>query len=121
MLTADQLEPYVGGHLEVTNPQENYRYRGKIKSATINGDDLRIELHWNLKLEGGWQADDSILYCAALSIFNGPSFMPAGGECYGDPDRLVLISPVTHELMAFHHPSGQSVQRFEESNVNAHV
>lgn len=51
-LANDILQQYVGGQLEVQNPEEGYLFRGKIRTVGIQDEDLVVEFVWLAEGEG---------------------------------------------------------------------
>lgn len=102
-LTSEFLQQYVGGQLEIQNQDEGYLYRGEIKEAKVNGDDLNITLAWLAKGEGypplpeRWIKDDKTTYEASLIIYS-VSDIGNGRTC--------MNSLVVGEMVVFYPPDG---------------
>ena len=45
-LSTEILARFVGGDIEIQNGGENYLFRGPIKTATVDGEDVIIEFEW---------------------------------------------------------------------------
>lgn len=113
-LTNELLAEYVGGHLEIINHVENYICRGKVAKAAIIGNELHVK--WDSirqlnKIDGTWELVDNKVYQCSLVLLSPPSRMPHARD---GTDRLVMVSQITNETLAFHHPKGESVQNLEE-------
>jgi hypothetical protein len=139
-LTSEQLESYIGGHLEIQNQLEDYLYRGKIDAAYIKPDPQvadqlagmgvptgelvvmfsrlfkrpRTKRARHEKNLGWVEQHDSKdkTYAVSLAIMSSPTMMPHARD--GAELMMVLVSNVTQEVLAFHHPDGESVRNMEE-------
>ncbi len=69
-LTAEVLQRYVGGQLEIQNSNEGYIYRGEIERAWTEGDNLCVKFKWVAKVgnDGKWHADNNLDYSVSLQI-----------------------------------------------------
>ncbi len=111
-LTAERVAEFVGGDMEIQNRDENYLYRGPIKSATVEGDEVRVQFKWLAKNDGGpmsptptWTKDDRLDYAASLQVYvvsdigNG---------------RICLNSSIVGEMVVLFPPDGS---RLDPSRV----
>jgi hypothetical protein len=75
-LTKEDVTPYVGGQIEIQNPNEGYIFRGEILTITINGEGdsavLSVTLSWMARGIGlppiGWETDDELDYGLGLAM-----------------------------------------------------
>ena len=101
-LTSSMLNTFTGGQIEVQNQGEGYLYRGEIKTAEVEDNEVRITLNWMAKAEGfppiptGWVADSRLDYAASLEIYTASDIGP-GSE--GGGRRLCLNSSIMGETV----------------------
>lgn len=77
-LTTETLQRFVGGQLEIHNPDEHYLYRGEIESAEVEpggvGDKgtLKIRFRWFAKMGADykWHPHPDLDYEASLYLMS---------------------------------------------------
>lgn len=113
-LTTAVLAPYVGGQMEIQNPNEGYIYRGEIKTIVVENDTVKAEFAWLGKGKGfpptGWVKDDNLTYAASLDIYTASNIGSSGHEV-GGGDRLSLMSSIVGETVVIFPPDGGKLAR----------
>jgi hypothetical protein len=98
------LATFVGGQIEVQNEGERYIYRGEIKTAVVEANEVRITLNWMAKGEGyppiptSWVVENRLDYTASLEIYT-VSDIGSGSE---GGRRLCLNSLIIGELVVLY-------------------
>jgi hypothetical protein len=99
------LATFVGGQIEVQNEGERYIYRGEIKTAVVEANEVRITLNWMAKGEGyppiptSWVVENRLDYTASLEIYT----VSEGGR------RLCLNSLIIGELVVLYPSDGSKL------------
>jgi hypothetical protein len=116
-LTTQLLARFIGGQIEVQNPEEGYLFRGEIKTAevTLIGE-MEITLNWMAKAEGiegggppvprGWINETNLDYGASLEIY---SVSDIGPSAEGGDSRICLRSDITGEIVVLYPPNGSKL------------
>ena len=106
-LTTEKVAEFIGGDMEIQNPGEDYLYRGPIKAATVEGDDVKVEFKWLAKNNGGsnsptpeWTKGERLYYAASLQIY-AVSEIGMG--------RICLSSMIVGETVVLFPPSGEKL------------
>lgn len=113
-LTTQMLTTFIGGQIEVQNPNEGYIYRGEIKTAVVEDNEVRITLNWMAKGEGyppiptRWVTDGRLDYAASLEIYSVSNIGPSGGEV-GGGNRISLNSQIVGELVVLYPADGSKL------------
>jgi hypothetical protein len=113
-LTTELLTPFIGGQIEIQNEGEGYIYRGEIKTAVVEDNELRISLNWMAKGEGypplptGWVAERSLDYAASLDIYSVSNIGSSGYEV-GGGNRICLNSQIVGELVVIYPADGSKL------------
>lgn len=113
-LTAQLVERFKGGQLEIQNEREGYLYRGEIETITIENDSLRVRFAWLAKGEGypptpkRWVNHKNLNYEPTLFGSSINNIGPSGGET-GGSDRLCLLLPIIGEIVIFYPPDGSKL------------
>jgi hypothetical protein len=113
-LTDDLLYGFVGGQMEIQNPNENYIFRGKIKTIAVVGEDLVAKFTWLAKGKGdlpvpeGWVKDDKLDYSINLGTCSVSNIGPSDGEI-GGGDRICITSPIVGENLVLYPPDGSKL------------
>jgi len=118
-LSTEELQKFQGGILEIINQVEGYIFRGEILNLRLVieatklsdgniADDIALVLEfawvkkasYNCVPTSDWEDEDrcdyeSTLLCAVAQSLDGPP---------GKPDRLMITSPVTNEMLVFFPP-----------------
>jgi hypothetical protein len=112
-LSSDRLAAFVDGQIEVQNQGEGYLYRGEIKTAVVEDNEVRVTMTWMAKGDGlppkRWVVDEKLDYAASLEIY-------AASEI--GQGRLCLNSPIVGETVVFYPPGGS---RLDPSKVEGLV
>lgn len=113
-LTTENLARFIGGQMEIQNQEEEYLYRGEIKTITVENNEVRVKFAWCAKGEGfppmptHWVKNENLEYAASLEIFAvnniGPSDHGVGGG-----DRICLNSPIVGELAVLYPSDGSKL------------
>lgn len=92
-ISSTEWSQYDGGQIEVQNNNEDYLYRGEIKTARIVGNELVVTLAWMAKMgkDTKWHTSTRTTYQASLEIYSEPLL---------DKGRLFLFSPITGEMVS---------------------
>lgn len=117
-LTAEMIAGFVGGDMEIQNPEENYLYRGPIESVTVICKKLKVRFKWLAKNDGGprrpvptWTSEeDRLNYEASLVIYTASDI----GQ-----GRICLNSPVTSERAVLFPPGGSKLDPSRVSGLEA--
>jgi hypothetical protein len=105
------LATFVGGQIEVQNEGERYIYRGEIKTAVVEANEVRITLNWMAKGEGyppiptSWVVENRLDYTASLEIYT-VSDIGSGSE---GGRRLCLNSLIIGELVVLYPSDGSKL------------
>ena len=104
------LARYVGGQAEIHNAQENYLFRGEIKSIALEGEghseEYHIEFNWVAQfVDFVWKPAENKSYHASSLIYACANIGP--GEEGGD--RLAFQSNITGELVILFPPDGSKL------------
>ncbi len=121
-LTTAGLQLHIGGQIEIQNQQEEYLYRGDIKEAKVENNELHIILAWCAKGEGyppfpnRWIKVNNIPeYAAGLQIYSVKDIGPGreGGS------RILLESAITNEVVTLFPRDGSKLEisRVEEPEL----
>lgn len=114
------LDRFVGGEIEIQNPNERYIYRGEVSGVVLNGDELHFDLAWMAKGQGnsslptGWERYHQLTYDVSLMIY---TVSDIGG------DRLCLNSFITCETTVLFPPNGSKLDQslIKEKDVSSTV
>ena len=105
-LSTEILARFVGGDIEIQNGGENYLFRGPIKTATVDGEDVIIEFEWTAKNDGGpnrptktWTIVGNKIYAISMMIYSA-------SESDG---RMILQSSIMCELTVLFPPGGSKL------------
>ena len=113
-LTTDLLKLYVGGQMEIQNPDEEYIYRGEVKTIVVANNELQVTFVWLAKGEGfppipqKGGRDDRLDYAASLEVYSASNIGPGGGDVVGG-DRLCLNSSIVGETVVLFPPDGSKL------------
>jgi hypothetical protein len=103
-LSTETVAPYIGGQIEVQSRGEGYLYRGKVATAIVEDNTLRITLEWMAKAIGypnppsSWENDENLKYGASLEIY-GVSELGGGRIVLSGiyTDEIAVLFPTTEE------------------------
>jgi hypothetical protein len=113
-LTNDLLCGFVGGQMEIQNSNENYIFRGEIKTIAVVGENLVAKFAWLAKGKGdlpmieGWVKDDDLDYSINLGICSVNNIGSSDGEI-GGGDRICITSPIVGEIIVLYPPNGSKL------------
>ena len=113
-LTSDLLYGFVGGQMEIQNPNKNYIFRGKIETIAVVGEDLVVKFAWlakgkgDLPIPAGWVKDDNLDYSTNLEICSVSNIGPSDSEIGGD-DRICIMSQFIGEVIVLYPPDGSKL------------
>lgn len=109
-LTAEQVQTFAGGQMEVQNQVEGYIVRGEIHDLRLNRteqdgklDNIELEVNFNWVVRAGfnvlpvgnWLEEENRHY--STTLFNSTARMD-------DNKRLIIVSQITNELIVFYPP-----------------
>lgn len=110
-LTTEMLAAFIGGQIEIQNAREGYIFRGEIKTAVVEDNELRVILNWMAKGEGfpplptGWVTEKNLGYEAGLVAYH-VSDIGRGTE---GGNRLCLQSAIVGEIVILFPPDGSKL------------
>ena len=113
-LSAELLQKYVGGELELQNERFGHCYRGQIKTMEIRKGRLWVTFNWIAKavdyppFPTKWAIDKWEDYHPLLSSFSATNIGPSGPEI-GGSDRLFLEFPVLGDKVVLFPPDGSKL------------
>jgi hypothetical protein len=108
------LASFVGGQMEIQNENENYIFRGEIKTIAVVGEDLVVKFAWLAKGKGdlsfpeGWIVDNNLDYSTNLGICSASNIGPSDIEI-GGGDRICITSPMIGEIIVLYPPDGSKL------------
>jgi hypothetical protein len=102
-ITSEVLGGFVGGQLEVQDPDDECLYRGEIAQVDLRGEGdeerVTVTFEWLAKAaDGGWIVTENQPW-TRLSLMYSASLIDGG--------RLLMQSPFTGELAVFFPPRRQ--------------
>jgi hypothetical protein len=98
-VTSELLAKYVGGQMEIQNQGEGYVYRGEVRTAIVDIDELQVKFVWLARGVGyppvRWVKADQPDYAASLEIYH-TSDIGDGRLCFSSAivgEQVVLFPP----------------------------
>jgi hypothetical protein len=111
-LTTELVKRFIGGQMEIQNPNQEYLYRGEIKLIVVEEGDLKVVFSWLAKGEGfppipkKWVKDDMDRYAVSLVVCS-VSDIGSGPEDEGS--RICLQAPILGEIIVLYPPDGSKL------------
>ena len=109
-ITNEVLTSFVGGQMEIQNQNEGYLFRGEVKTAKIENNNLHVDFVWLAKMSGeSWvKEEDRLDYDASLDIYTASNIGPSDGEI-GGGDRICFYSFIVGETVILYPPNGSKL------------
>lgn len=106
-LTLNELEPYLGGRLEIKNRRTDSLFQGEIKTLALAAGTLKISFVWLVKFEGAPRKPPRWVHVLEITEYTAN---PGSCDISGDVSKKIirLDSAITGDVITFSLANGDN-------------